>query len=150
MILPEAHCESLLFQRYILISRVFFRLASDDWTLQKWNAPSAPYPSRSGLRLPGGRRADEGTLRLSSYSLLCKASSCCSFMTATTAMSQDLSYRQKTERNRLTELIRVQRCKKNSDFPWCSPLKGLADTRRIRKNPVSQYAQKNQQYNDTH
>jgi len=47
---------------------------------------------------------------------LCKASGCCSFMTASTAMSQDLSYRQKTERNRLTELIRVQLSKKTAVF----------------------------------
>lgn len=72
IILPEKLCESLLFQRYILISRAFLELASDDWDLQKWNVPSAPYPSRSDLRLPGGRRADEGTLRLSSYSLFAR------------------------------------------------------------------------------
>lgn len=30
MILPEELCESLLFQRYILISRVFLELTSND------------------------------------------------------------------------------------------------------------------------
>ncbi|WP_216646227.1 hypothetical protein, partial [Klebsiella quasipneumoniae] len=65
----------------------------------------------------GGRRADDRHPAIEFILALCKASGCCSFMTAATAMSQDLSYRQKTERNRLTELIRVQLCKKDSDFP---------------------------------